>query len=366
MNNKVNAVYVHIPFCKNICSYCDFCKIYYDKKWINKYLINLDKEVKNKYKKELIKSIYIGGGTPSQLDKYELEQLFNILKIFNKSKECEFTFECNVEDIDEELLIILKNNNVNRLSIGVQTFNEKQIKFLNRKHTKKQVFNNIKLAKSYGFNNISVDLIYAISNENLKVLKKDIKLLLKLNVQHISAYSMQIEKGTKLYFEKTKEIDEEQDYLMYKYINKKLSKNKYYNYEISNYSKKNYESKHNINYWENKKYYGFGLGASGYIDNIRYQNTKSINNYISGNYILEKEIISDKLRQENEIMLGLRLSKGINIKNFNEKYKIDIIKKYNLEFLFKEKVLIKKEGFIFISQDKRYILNEILLNILYD
>ena len=342
------SVYIHIPFCKNICSYCDFCKFIYNEKWVGAYLTGLNN--------------YIGGGTPSALSIDELKRLFKIISVFNTNDLEEFTFECNLSDINEGLLEILKNNKVNRLSIGIQSFNEKNLEFMERNADFKDALKKINLCHQYGFNNINLDLMYAVPGETLKDLKKDLNLFLKLNPTHISTYSLILEDHTKLSSKNVSYIEEELDYEMFKLISKKL--NSANHYEISNFSIPGYESKHNLVYWNNEEYYGFGLGASGYIDDIRYQNTKNLKEYLLGNYVLEKEILGLKEKMDYEIMLGLRKLKGINILEFRNKYNKDIEEVYNLKPLLKSKDLIKKKGYIFINPQKIYIMNEILIKII--
>ena len=356
------SVYIHIPFCKNICSYCDFCKFIYNEKWVGAYLTGLNNEIKDRYMDDPIKTIYIGGGTPSALSIDELKRLFKIISVFNTNDLEEFTFECNLADINEDLLEILKINKVNRLSIGIQSFNKKNLEFMERNADFKDALKKINLCHQYGFNNINLDLMYAIPGETLKDLKKDLNLFLKLNPTHISTYSLILEDHTKLSSKNVSYIEEELDYEMFKLISKKL--NSANHYEISNFSIPGYESKHNLVYWNNEEYYGFGLGASGYIDDIRYQNTKNLKEYLLGNYVLEKEILGLKEKMDYEIMLGLRKLKGINILEFRNKYNKDIEEVYNLKPLLKSKDLIKKKGYIFINPQKIYIMNEILIKII--
>ena len=206
--------YIHIPFCNTICSYCDFCKFLKNKEWVDKYLTILNKEISSTYKSEVLDTLYIGGGTPSSLDIDELNKLFDILKIFNLSDTYEFTFECNIESITEEKLKLLKENRVNRISIGIETFNDKYLTFLNRHHTKESALKTINLVKKY-FDNINIDLMYAIPGETLKELESDIDILLNLDIPHISTYSLIIEENTKLYEDRTEYIDDELDSDMY-------------------------------------------------------------------------------------------------------------------------------------------------------
>lgn len=356
----ITSMYIHIPFCSNICSYCDFCKLYYNKDLVNNYLISLDNEIKSNYKNESLKTIYIGGGTPSALNIEELQKLFNILSQLKLSKNYEYTFECNIENITEEKLKLLKENKINRLSIGVQSFNQKILNFLERKYTKKDIINKINLAKKY-FKNINIDLIYAVPNQTLEDLENDLKEFIKLDITHISTYSLILEDNTKLKINKTEYIDEDLDSNMYNLIKKILKKNNFNHYEVSNFTKKGYESQHNLNYWNNNKYYGFGLGASGYINNIRYTNTRSINNYINKKYILETEVIDKITDIENEMILGLRKIKGINKQNFYNKFNSKINDYYNIEQLIKDKKIVETKNYLKIPEKFIYISNMILV-----
>ena len=353
----VKSAYIHIPFCNTICSYCDFCKFLKDKTWVKDYLISLESEIKMSYKGEILNTLYVGGGTPSCLNKEELTKLFNIISNFKLNKTYEFTFECNIENITEELLIFLKDNRVNRISIGVETFNDKYLKFLNRHHTKDSAIKTINLVKKY-FDNINVDLIYAIPEETLEELESDIDILLSLDIPHISTYSLIIEEHTKLYIDKTKNIDDSLDCDMYNLVINKLSS--YNHYEISNFAKVGYESKHNLTYWNNNEYYGFGCGASGYIDNIRYDNTRSITDYIRGIYVLDSHKLDKEEEISNEFILGLRKIQGINKNTFKSKYNIDIKSIAIVNKLLSENKLIEDEDNIYINPKNIYTSNYIL------
>jgi len=351
----IKAVYIHIPFCQNICSYCDFCKLHKNEKWINDYLDELKKEIKQNYKGEKIKTLYIGGGTPSCLNIKQLEKLFTILKIFKLEKNSEVTFEANPEDLTKEKLEFLKNK-INRLSIGVQTFNQNLLKLLERKPVN---IDNIKLAKKY-FKNINIDLMYNFNEETIDILKEDINTILNLEIPHISTYSLILEPHTKLYINNYK--IENEDTKNEEYINKILQDNSYNHYEVSNYAKKGYESNHNLTYWNNENYYGFGLGASGYIDNVRYENTKNITKYLKGNYKQETHILDENETIQNEFILGFRKINGINRNNFKEKYGFDVSEISIIKNLVKENKLILDKDNIFINPKYLYFSNEILIN----
>lgn len=360
----MKSVYIHIPFCSSICSYCDFCKFIYKEEWASIYLDTLAKEIDNYYDGEQIKTIYIGGGTPSSLSKDNLEKLFDIIARFNLIKNGEFTFECNIGDINEYLLELLKENNVNRISIGIESFDKDNLEFLNRKYDKKEIFNKINLTKKY-FSNINVDLMYALPIESFNTFKKDLSYILKLDVPHISTYSLIIEEHTKIHNDGVKPIKEELDYKMYTYICNKLKKKGYLHYEISNFAKFGKESIHNLTYWNNEEYYGFGLGAHGYVDNVRYENTRNFNKYINEEYRLNELMVSRIEEMENELILGLRKMEGVDIKRFKIRYNADIFEVFpNIQKALDKKYLKLEDDMLFIVPSKIYVMNEILNMIL--
>ena len=351
------SIYIHVPFCKTICSYCDFCKFYYNEKWVDNYLIALEKEIKEKYKNESIATIYIGGGTPTSLNINQLEKLLQLTKLFNFEK-IEFTVETNV-DLSLDKIKLLKQYGVNRISIGVQTVNQKHLKFLNRNHTKEEIIDLVNLLKKYDFN-INVDLIYGLPNQTLQELEEDLDFILSLDVNHISTYSLIIEPHTKIYIDNITNIDEDLDYQMYQLINQKLKN--YIHYEISNFAKDDYYSKHNLVYWNNLEYYGFGIGASGYIDGVRYDNTRSYQNYLNGNYLFESHKKKKKEKIENEFILGFRKLEGINILEFKAKYDMNVLDIGIVKKLLKEGKLSVDNGYLKINPKYIYISNTILVN----
>ena len=361
MINNVDAVYIHIPFCKEICAYCDFCKVYYNKKYVNKYLDALEKEIKSNYKGEVITSLYIGGGTPSSLSVDELKKLFGILKIFKLSKECEITMEVNVDSLSLDKIKLLKEFGVNRVSLGVETINSKLQDVLERRTNKDRVISCISNLRSVGITNINVDLIYAIEGESLDDLKKDLNFILSLDVPHVSTYSLIIEDNTKLKIKGIKNIDKSLDREMYDMISKILKENDYIHYEVSNFAKNNYQSKHNLKYWNNLHYYGFGVGASGYLDNIRYTNTRSITNYIEGKNVLDKEILTIKDKIFYEIMLGFRTNIGVDKVEFKKKYNVNIDELFNYKELVKDKVLDEDCRYLRVREEYFYVLDDVIL-----
>ena len=358
----ITSVYIHIPFCKNICTYCDFCKRYYNEKSIKDYLDSLEQEIREKYKNEKIKTLYIGGGTPSSLSITNLKKLMEIIKLFNFSFDYEFTFECNPENITEEKLIYLKQNGVNRISLGIESTNDEILKYLGRNHNFKMAKEKIDLIKKIGIENINVDLIYAVPGETLDDLKSDLNNIINLGVKHISTYSLEIHDNTILKIKNTLPISDIKDRQMYDYICEYLQKRNFVHYEISNFCKENFESKHNLVYWHNEKYYGFGLGASGYVHNIRYTNTRSMYNYLKGQRTIEQEKILFDDKISYELILGFRLINGINKNSFYNKYHCDLIDQFNIKELIDKGYLVDTGDNIKINQNYLYVENKILEN----
>lgn len=358
----ITSVYIHIPFCDHLCTYCDFAKRFYNEDIVNKYLDALEVEIKEKYQNELIKTIYIGGGTPSSLCVNSLQKLMKVIEIFRLDKNYEFTFEVNPENIDEEKVLLLKKHGVNRISMGVESTCSKNLKYLGRHHDFKMVKEKVSMIKRNGISNINIDLIYALPNEKISDLKKDLDNIMKLDIKHISTYSLEIHDHTWLGIKKEKSIDDNIDSEMYYYICNYLKEKGFNHYEISNFCKDNYYSHHNMVYWKNNEYYGFGLGASGYINNIRYTNTRSMYNYINKKRIIYQEKVSKKENISYALILGFRLIDGINKKEFKEKYGVLLIKQFNIKDLIKQGYLIDDGLNIKISYDKIYIENSILEN----
>ena len=360
----MGSVYIHIPFCKSICSYCDFCKLLYNGPWVTQYLNSLILEIQDRYDGEIIDTMYIGGGTPSALSEKELKYLFEIVSQFKYSDDLEFTFECNLNDITEELLTILKENRVNRLSIGIESFNEDKLKFMERSHTFDDAREKMKLIRSMGFNNVNVDLIYGIPGEDLRDLKKDLDLIFKLEPDHISTYSLIVEDNTKIGINGVLPIPEELDASMYQLICDRMDSKGFEHYEVSNFALKGKKSRHNLKYWNNEEYYGFGLGASGYIHGVRYDNTKSLTKYFNGEFLAKEELLSKEDKMYNELMLGFRKMEGINLKEFYRKYEVNMQEVFDLKEALREEELIVEDEFIFVNPEYIYVMNEILIKIL--
>ena len=338
--------------------------MFYNKKFVSNYLEALDREIYDVYRGEELETIYIGGGTPSSLDISELKKLFSTLEMLDRSNSCEFTIECNIENTDEEKIKLFSEVGINRISFGVESFNKKNLSLLERESSYEKVVELVKLCRKYGINNINVDLMYALPDEDIEVLRKDLEMIFSLDVEHISTYSLIIEDHTKLSINGIKNISEDLDSEMYDVICNEMKNHGYSHYEISNFCKKGYESRHNLCYWNNKSYYGFGLGASGYIDNRRYSNTRSLNEYIDGNIILEEDYLTDDDIMEYEVILNLRKKEGISLNDFYSKYEVNFSDVFDYKYLVEKKLLILENNHLYIPEDKWYISNEIIVKLL--
>lgn len=321
----IGSAYIHIPFCLRKCNYCSF--VSYDNLILkNDYICALRKQIKVNYKNELLKTIYFGGGTPSLLSLKDFECL---LELLNFDVNTEITAEVNPETIDNDYLKNLRELGVNRLSIGVQVFDNETLNLIGRKHNVQNALDAVYSARHAGFKSISVDLIYGLPNQDIKSFKNSLEYIKNLNVEHVSLYGLKIEEGCKFYNSCPKPLpdnDEQAD--MYILAVDYLKKAGYDHYEISNFAKKGFESRHNLNYWNNDYYYGFGCAASGYEKDIRYSNEKMLEKYIEDCTVREELTITHQEKLEEEIFLGLRKMEGIDVENINKKYSIDFNKKY--------------------------------------
>lgn len=356
---KINSLYIHIPFCDHICPYCDFFKVL--KNQINEdiYIDEVIKDI-NKYKDYSFKTVYIGGGTPSCLSFENLEKLLKCIDDFFGANLIEFTIEVNPESLSEEKLKLLKKYRINRISIGIQTFDQRFLKYINRDY-EINIPSLINLTKKY-ISNINVDLIYGYKNQTLEDLNIDLDLFLKLDINHVSIYSLMIEEGTMFSFKKEKAIDDDKLGEFYDQIVFKLRENGFIRYEVSNFAKKGYESKHNLTYWKNEEYVGIGPGASGYENKIRYANSKSLTDYLKGIRKKDEEIVDDNLEIEYFLITNLRLEEGFNIKEFNNIYNKDLIEDKNKEIneLLSEGLIILENDFLRVSDKGFYVLDTVL------
>ena len=327
---KELGIYVHIPFCKRKCAYCDFISFSGKARLIEKYVEALKREInKCKIGKEdyMVKTIYFGGGTPSFIEsKYIVEILEAIKEKFNISKNAEITIEINPGTVTEEKLKDYYEVGINRISFGLQSTNSQLLKLVGRIHSYSSFLEGYNLAKKTGFKNINVDLMIGLPVQTLKDVQKDLSRIIELNPEHISVYSLIVEEGTRIEEKiKNKELylpSEKLERKMYWEVKKKLEEAGYIHYEISNFAKAGYESKHNLSCWNQEEYLGFGLAAHSYFNNVRYSNTDDFEEYFdwpeNSKIIHERQTDEDK--QKEFMLLGLRKIEGVAISDFKNKF----------------------------------------------
>ena len=328
MQKKPTSAYVHIPFCTQICYYCDFSKVFIKNQPVDSYLEHLLEEFQS-YDIQKLRTLYIGGGTPTALSAPQLEILLKgLTKNLDLSSLEELTIEANPGDLDADKIAVLKNSAVNRVSLGVQTFDDKMLKKIGRSHLEKDIYENIDRLKLAGFDNISIDLIYALPGQTMEQVKDNVAKAIGLNIPHMSLYSLILENHTvfmnRMRRGKLPLPKEELEAEMFEYIITELERAGFEHYEISNFSKPSFESRHNLMYWDNAEYYGIGAGASGYVNGVRYKNHGPIRHYLSaveeGNARITEEHLSQKEQMEEEMFLGLRKKSGISMSRFEEKF----------------------------------------------
>ena len=336
MQTKPTYAYVHIPFCTQICYYCDFSKVFIKNQPVDSYLEHLIEEY-DSYDIKKLRTLYIGGGTPTALSAPQLA--FLLEKLTDKldlSYLEELTIEANPGDLDQEKIAVLKDSPVNRVSLGVQTFNDRMLKQIGRSHLEKDIYENIANLKKAGFDNISIDLIYALPKQTMEDVKTNVSKAIALDIPHMSLYSLILENHTvfmnRMRRGKLPLPKEDLEAEMFEYIIAELEKAGFEHYEISNFSKPGFESRHNLMYWDNAEYYGVGAGASGYVDGVRYKNHGPIRHYLqaveAGNARVQEEMLTLNEKMEEEMFLGLRKKSGVSKKRFEEKFGISFEDQY--------------------------------------
>ncbi len=307
MMNK--GIYVHIPFCVKKCLYCDFCSTA-DASLRKEYVNELIKDIK-KYEGISADSVFIGGGTPTVLGEALIDVIDVVRDTFVLSQNCEFTVEANPGTVDVSLLKKMRNAQVNRLSMGIQSFNDNELKALGRIHSAKEAREAFYMAREAGFDNINTDIMLSTPYQTKESVKNTLSEVLKLNPEHVSAYSLIIEEGTPFYDMDLPLPNEDDERDIYHYAVDALENAGLKRYEISNFAKDGYECEHNKKYWMGKEYIGIGAAASSYCDNYRFTNTSDIGAYIKGKREVEREFIDSEEKEKEKFLLGLRMSKGV-------------------------------------------------------
>ena len=375
----MSSIYIHIPYCKKKCSYCNFhFRISKNDKdeMIQAMIKELDLR-ENYLKSKKLNSLYFGGGTPSILNQKEIELLFNkVREKYLIDENTEISFECNPDDLDKEKLLLLKKLGVNRLSIGIQSFNDEDLNFMNRSHNSTQAMDCVKFSQEIGFNNISIDLIFSLPNQTLKDWKRNLDIAFNLGIQHISSYSLTIEEKTKInHLIKTKKITELDDDIslqQYNLLIKESEKNDFTHYEISNFGKENYFSKHNSSYWLGNEYLGIGPSAHSYNRKSRSWNVRSNKKYISeiknNRLPSETEILTNSEKFNDYIMTHLRTIWGVDtnyiLKYFGEKILSDFI--IDLKKWENSKDLTHQDENVKLTKKGKYISDAICSDLFTD
>ncbi|WP_010247863.1 radical SAM family heme chaperone HemW [Acetivibrio cellulolyticus] len=363
-NKKSIGIYIHIPFCRAKCFYCDFNSFACRDELVPAYFNALKKEISlyaEKLKGYNIKTVFIGGGTPSVVD---AQYIYEIMSLLNQKldidKKAEISIETNPGTLNLEKLQIYKEIGVNRLSIGLQAWQDRILKMLGRIHTAKEFEDNFKLARQVGFDNINVDLIFGIPDQSFEDWCETLKSVTELGPEHMSCYSLKIEEGTifgsRLENGELEPLDDDIDRKMYSYTKDYLAKKGYKHYEISNFAKPGYECRHNLVYWDVEEYIGIGAGSHSFFESTRFNNVYDIESYISS--ILGEKIPSENAESINKkesmaefMILGLRLIDGVRVEDFKSRFGVEIYSVYGKEInrLVDWKLIIVKEGFISLS-----------------
>lgn len=374
------SIYVHIPFCLHKCTYCNFVSFCNKDGKKDDYVNAVCEEIRMRGKEwgksYHISSVYIGGGSPSVLKEGQVSKIIAEIKNnFKLLSNCEISVELNPGSVTEKKLIEYKLVGVNRLSIGGQTLNDKILKILGRQHSVADTKNAIKMAKKIGFENINVDMMLALPTQKLADIKKMAKFLIKNKIAHISPYSLILEQGTPLYRQvankKVSLPSEDESVEMYNLTYSLLTKSGYNRYEVSNFSLPDYESRHNLNYWQMGEYVAFGLAGHSFMNNTRFANTDNLEDYIdsisNGKLpIVSSEKITLSQRKDETLMLALRTSEGLNIKEFDSQFNCNLMvdRKKEIEFLTSHNFISVKRGYLKVNDNAFYVLNSIITKLI--
>ena len=370
----IQAAYIHIPFCEHICHYCDFNKVFLKGQPVDEYLSALEQEMKlttETYGKQPLSTIFVGGGTPTSLSASQLERLCNMINTeLHPIQDVEYTFEANPGDLTEDKLKALYNGGVNRLSFGVQSFNDDLLKRIGRTHKARDVFSSIEAAKKIGFQNISVDLIYSLPGQTVTDFKETLDTAFQLDIQHYSGYSLIIEPKTVFYNlmrkGKLPTPGEDVEANMYGLLMDEMGKHGFEMYEISNFAKPGFESRHNITYWNNEEYFGIGAGSHSYVAGERRSNFGPLKKYMQPLEqrefpLLDKHLVTTVEKMEEEMFLGLRKNSGVNLVKFEEKYKKNPLRLFQneIEDLLERKLVFIQDNHLRLSESGRFLGNEV-------
>lgn len=379
-NSKLSA-YIHIPFCEHICFYCDFNKVFLEGQPVDEYIQSLLKEIqlaKEQFPSQMMETIYIGGGTPTSLSAKQLDVLLKgVRELLPIDPASEFTVEANPGDLTQEKLHVMKDYGVNRLSMGVQTFDNQLLKKIGRKHTAEDVYETMKLLEKEDFLNVSIDLIYALPGQTLESFRDTLKRAIELDLPHYSLYSLILENKT-MFMNWVRQgrlqlPDQDVEAQMFEETITAMENAGRHQYEVSNFALKGQESQHNLVYWNNDHYYGFGAGASGYLGHTRYKNHGPIQHYLKPlreNKLptVETELLTLNNQMEEELFLGLRKKAGVSKVRFEEKFGLSLNQVYKdtIPELIQKGLLAESKESVHLTEQGLFVGNDVFEAFLID
>lgn len=375
MNKLIQSAYIHIPFCEHICHYCDFNKVFLQGQPVDEYLKMMKKEMQLQVKTypsaPELETIFVGGGTPTSLNETQLQYLCDsISETFTLKKDGEYTFEANPGELSREKLEILYHSGVNRLSFGVQSFTDDLLKRIGRTHRAADVYETIEKAQSVGFTNISIDLIYGLPGQTIEDFTDTLDKALALDLPHYSSYSLIVEPKTVFYnlMQKGKLHLPPQDTEanMYEKLMETMEKHNLHQYEISNFARTGFESRHNLTYWNNEEYYGIGAGAHGYTGGKRIANHGPVKKYMNPLQadelpVLETHVVPLNEKMEEEMFLGLRKTAGVSMQHFKDKFFVEMTEVFAkpIEEQTRHGLLVQENDFIRLTEKGKLLGNEV-------
>lgn len=360
--NKPQHLYVHVPFCAHICGYCDFAHVVYRNETVEQWLKAIEKEIQAKEINTDLSSIYVGGGTPTSLSASQLDRFLSLLDPYAEKVQ-EYTVEINPETLDEEKCLVLGKHGINRASVGFETSDEKLLKLMGRSHTLSDMQQCMFLLRKYGIQNVSLDIMYSLPFQTMESLQKSVKDAICLQPSHLSLYSLTVEENTVFARKGYTSLDEDNEADMYEWICSFLPENGYRQYEVSNFARDGYESRHNCAYWNYRDFYGIGCGASGKENHCRYDHTKNVRTYISDPLKTETTRLNQKDEMFEMWMMSIRLKKGMDLKLFEDTFHVSFLDVYRetTEKMIAEGYLAVCNGYLYCTDKGYEIMNSVLV-----
>ncbi len=357
----MKALYVHVPFCKDICAYCDFTRSRYHQEVADKWIVALQKELQQKKIADSIETIFIGGGTPTALSDSQFQKVLHMLQPFRRNVK-EFSVEANLDSLSNEKIKNMKDMGVNRISIGIQTFDKKLLNKIARFHTLEEVKDRIYYLHKVGIRNISLDFMYGLPGQTMEQWEYDLSIATQLPIQHISLYALTIERNSMFGRENVKAMDSTLEGEMYDIAITKLENAGFFQYEISSFAKPSYECLHNKMYWKYENFEGVGCGACGKSSHLRYNNTNNIHTYIIKGPSPELISLTKKDEMFEMVMMSLRMKEGLCLDSFHKKFQESFEQVYQepLQDMIEKGYLVIKEGYVKTTKKGMLFLHDVL------